>query len=75
LMRKVIGTAPSIAGPLISLSRIGSAVACAGKYAEITPAAAVVPLVFKNFRRDRSTSAMIVPFFNHHFCAMDFSRV
>ncbi len=51
-MRNVIGTAPSIAGPLTSLSDVGSPLDCAGRYAEITPAAAVVPLVFRNVRRD-----------------------
>ena len=50
LIRSVIGTAPSIGGRVISVST--APLACTGKYVEITLAAAVVPLVFRNSRRD-----------------------
>jgi hypothetical protein len=53
LMRSVIGTAPSMVGGLPSAST--ALLAGAGKYAEITPAAAVVPLALRNFRRDGLT--------------------
>src|ERR1700741_1363778 len=55
LMRSVIGTAPSIVVGVDSFST--APLACAGKYAEITPAAAVVPLAFRNGRRERSTGS------------------